>query len=199
MKVLNKDQEHRLREVIKSKIRKLREMPEMRPEEEEEEDYAQAPEDGMAPEAPAMADPVAAPEANPAGFSSAEAPQPPDAVSPQDAAPVDAAPVSPEAPAMEDPMAGDPSMEDPAVDGGDDKIRQAKVRLFFDKLASNPTLVALLKFRSPLEQAEAIHQFATLVGVPKSQVLPLLKQIKDTAQEPTAEPAMESRRRRKKR
>lgn len=67
-----------------------------------------------------------------------------------------------------------------AVDS-EDKIRQAKVKLFFDKLAGNDGLMNYLQFKSPLEQAEAIQKFAELVGVPRGQLMNVLNGIRQSA------------------
>jgi hypothetical protein len=180
-KKMKKELEERLREVIKSKIRRLREAPVM-PDEEEDDEFQQTSAPDVKRSKPAPVDgndsqaPQAPVEPSKAGFSSEPSASPD--VAPSEVPPE---PTSPEVPAMDEPAADAP-------ESGDEKIRQAKVRLFFDKMAANPTLMNLLKFTSPLEQAEAIHQFATMVGVPKSQVLPLLKQIKDTSMEPETDP-----------
>lgn len=68
-----------------------------------------------------------------------------------------------------------------AVNPDEVKIRRAKVKMFFDKLQKNAALMGYLNFTSPIEQAQAITSFAELVGVPKSQVVPLLTSIKKMA------------------
>jgi hypothetical protein len=115
-------------------------------------------------------------------------------------APVNAAPANAPVniPGME-PAADEPAVDDMGGDADQSKIRRAKVKLFFDKLAGNPSLMGYLNFSSPLEQAEAIIQFAEMVRVPKSQLLPLLKQIRTISQEPKAAPVGESKLRRTKR
>ncbi len=60
-------------------------------------------------------------------------------------------------------------------------LQRAKVRVFFDRLKKNPTLMGYLNFTSPVEQVQAITEFAELVGVPKSQVVALLTGIKKVA------------------
>lgn len=94
-------------------------------------------------------------------------------------------------PGME-PVSDEPAVDDMGGDADQSKIRRAKVKLFFDKLGGNPSLMGYLNFTSPLEQAEAIIQFAEMVRVPKSQLLPLLKQIRTISQEPKAAPVGES-------
>lgn len=70
---------------------------------------------------------------------------------------------------------------DAAVNPDEAKIRRAKVRIFFDKLQKNATLMGYLNFPSPIEQAQAITAFAEMVGVPKSQIVPLLTSLKKLA------------------
>lgn len=61
------------------------------------------------------------------------------------------------------------------------KIQQAKVNLFFQKLADNAPLMSYLRFTTPIEQAAAITKFAELVGVPKGQLVNVLTGIKQAA------------------
>lgn len=64
-------------------------------------------------------------------------------------------------------------------------INRAKVRLFFDKLGANETLMGYLSsLTSEIEQAEAIMSFAQLVGVPKSRFFPVMKSLRDIMTEP---------------
>jgi hypothetical protein len=177
---LTKELEQRLREVVKSKIRRLREAPAMPDEEEEEDEMMSDPTvDGTDSEFDVSGTPEEMPSDDMAGE---EPSSPPVGFSKEpDSQPSD----------IPDSEAGDDS---PPIDSqsGADSLRQAKTKLFFDKLAANPMLMDLLNFKSPLEQAEAINYFAELVGVPKSQVLPLLKQIKDKSMEPQTDPTVES-------
>jgi hypothetical protein len=71
----------------------------------------------------------------------------------------------------------------PDADPATQKINRAKVRLFFDKLKKSPTLMSYLNFTSPVEQAQAITEFSELVGVPSSQVVSLLTQIRRISKE----------------
>lgn len=71
----------------------------------------------------------------------------------------------------------------PDEDPSTKKINRAKVRLFFDKLKKSPTLMSYLNFTSPVEQAQAITEFSELVGVPSSQVVSLLTQIRRISKE----------------
>ena len=166
-KKIRKDLEERLRTVVKARIKRLREAShDIAPEEEEDDIPVDQPEAepqqkvGLAPNRP----PEGGGDVDPSG-------------EPAPAAPVD----SP----LEDPMASKEAP--PAKDDGQAAIRQQKVRLFFDKLGNNETLMSMLSFNNPLEQAEAIQQFAELVKVPRSQLMPLLMKIKNISQEPDTE------------
>lgn len=78
----------------------------------------------------------------------------------------------------------------------EEKVRQGKVNLFFDKLAENPNLMSFLQLTNPLEQAAAIERFAELVGIPQGQLVNVLNSLRQKASAPTPEPAMESKVRR---
>lgn len=95
-----------------------------------------------------------------------------------------AAPPPANAPDVEIPGMDNPDVEpdaNAAATNADDKVRQAKVKLFFDKLASNDVLMNYLQFKSPLEQAEAIQKFAEMVGVPRGQLMNVLNSIRKSA------------------
>lgn len=191
---LNNNQKRRIAEVIKSKIRKLREAP-VNPNDEEDEFEpgsvdapAQKPEPDVTPSGEDGFDAT-----DPAKAAPRPTPSPAKPEAPTD--PTMKAPGAPAAPAEPDAPEAPAKPEAPADDASpESKIRQAKVRLFFDKLGASPALMGYLNFTSPLEQAEAIQQFAELVRVPRSQLLPLLNQIRTLSQ---AQPTSESTRRKK--
>lgn len=188
---LTETQELRLRKVLISKIRRLREAPGMdRPQDDEDVDMnpddatdasiPAIPQRDPAPQAPS--EPVdAAPQAN-VGFTDGE--------NPFSEPSTDAAPEAPAEP--DDVEAPDMNPEPKATDDEQSSLRAAKVKMFFDKLETSPALMNLLTFNSPLEQVEAIQAFAELVKVPRGQLLPLLKGIRSISQEPSTEPTMES-------
>lgn len=49
-------------------------------------------------------------------------------------------------------------------------LSKVKVKTFFNKLQKNEGLMQYLDFRNPVEQAEAIIKFASLVGVPTGKI-----------------------------
>lgn len=57
---------------------------------------------------------------------------------------------------------------------GKEKLGKVKVRMFFSKLQKHDALMQYLDFRNPVEQAEAIIKFASLVGVPQSKIPAIL-------------------------
>lgn len=210
-KLLTPEQEERVKRILRSKIIKLREAAfPTRPEDDEDDidledpeaPPANAPVNAPVNTAPVNAPANAAPKNAPANVPPANVP----ANRPKNVpvnAPVNAAPTnSPKNLPVSSPAPSDMDMPDDvtnpageapdAVDSEQSKIRQAKVKIFFDKLRSNPTIMNYLNFTSPLEQAEAIIQFAEMTNVPRTQLLPLLQQIRTLSQQPKNAPANES-------
>lgn len=57
-------------------------------------------------------------------------------------------------------------------------LDQYKVRQFFKKLESSDTLMQLMTFTTPLQQAQAIVKFAELVGVPEGRIPVVVQQLR---------------------
>lgn len=204
--------ENDVRRAIISRIKKLREAPNLDMQDSDEEENPDTAQDVAAPApvkrvtpAKQPAQDTAAPVEQPAPEVDTEpVEQPAPAMTKpteQPAPEVETEPVPDDTEPVPDDTEGD-MIADPVPDAeGDDsdqsKIRQAKVKLFFDKLEANPTLMNYLSFKNPLEQAEAIMQFAELVRVPRSQLLPLMKTIRNISQAPETAPTAESILRRK--
>jgi len=181
------------------------------PMDTEEEPLDGEPTDTAAPTAPAKPAAPAAPSAAPAPVdksavsappkkvvSAPAAPTAPDAAAPAPAAkpvakPAGAAPAAAAAPSKSVPSGDTAPVAIPGMDNdkpvdanaasvdAEQKVQQAKVKLFFDKLAASPQIMGYLKFTNPLEQVEAIQRFAELVGVPKGQLSNVLAGIQQAS------------------
>lgn len=96
----------------------------------------------------------------------------------------------PEAEPAPEPQANDAQDQSTSDPEGQRKLTKTKVRMFFDKLGKNDQLMNYLQFNSPIEQAEAIQQFSELVGVPRTQLVSLMTQMRQMAKEKQVESMM---------
>lgn len=173
-----KELEERLRRVVKSKIRRLREASnEMPGEEEDDVDYSDSQAIPTTPTPGDVEKPVA-----PSGDATMDTPPPADTTAPEPPAPpTDGAPEPP----IEEPGT------DPSINGDRDEYMQAKVKLFYDKLKQYPELIRLMSFDTEIEQSDAIKNFARLINVP--DVVSLINRFpdKDSGDVPAEEPPVD--------
>jgi hypothetical protein len=208
MKSITPMQEARIKKLLISRIMRLREAGNEPLPDDEEEDAVPSTDPAAAPQKPVAPAPQKAAAPKPKVAPTAPAPEPTAEPTAEPAEKPVPAKYTPKVATTPDPGAETPSepMDAPVepdidvdkADGNNEKIRRAKVKLFFDKLVANPTLMSYLNFNNPLEQAEAIEKFAEMVQVPASQLIPLLTQLRtmsqDTAPKPQAAESIQRRR-----
>ena len=76
------------------------------------------------------------------------------------------------------PTSAEQELDDTSAAANPDTVSKVKSDMFFSALEKSDKLKSMLRFQSPQEQAAAVWDFASFIGVPSDQLVPLLSRIK---------------------